>query len=96
MKENPDLKINEVEYDLPDNSKGKIAVFIYSGRLDPAKMLDLAIRQYVGNNGYYELMDASLNNPWMRVILSDINTMKQEIFNPNKHKLVQPALVDAQ
>jgi hypothetical protein len=87
MKEIPDLKINTAEYDLPNGAKGKIAVFIYSGNGNPTAWLDLAVGKYVEDAGHYELIDAKLENPWMRVVLSDINDMEQEIFNPEKHKL---------
>jgi hypothetical protein len=50
-------------------------------------MLDNAIHEYVGNNHYHELMDAHMDNPWMRVVLSDINNMHQELFDASIHKL---------
>ena len=81
------LKINEAEYDLPTGEKGKMAIFFYSGPADPQKMLDYAIREYVGNNGYHELIDANLDNPWMRVIVSDINSLDQKDFDPITDKL---------
>jgi hypothetical protein len=81
------LKINEAEYDLPTGTKGKIAVFIYSGDSDPSKILDNAIREYVERNGFHELIDSHLDNPWMRVILSDINDMNQNDFDPEIHKM---------
>lgn len=84
----PGLTINEAEYALENGGKGKIAVFIYAGISDPKKVLDLAIHQYVGNNGYNELIDANLDNPWMRVVLSNINNMKQEPYDSDKHKLI--------
>lgn len=81
------LTINEAEYDLPEGGKGKIAVFLYSGESDPKKVLDHAVHLYVESNGYHELIDYNLDNPWMRVVLSDINKMKQEDFDPNRHRL---------
>lgn len=88
MEEISGLTINEGEYDLPKGGgKGKIAVFLYSGGADPKKILDYAVSIYVGGNGYHELIDAHLDNPWMRVILSDINHMKQEPFDEKKHRL---------
>ena len=71
-----------------------MAIFIYSGNLAPAKMLDLAVSEYVERNGYYELMDASLENPWMRIVLSDINSLEQKIFKPNENKLAKPLVVN--
>lgn len=81
------LTINEAEYKLPNGNKGKIAVLIYSGESDPSKVLDHAVHIYVENNGYHELIDAHLDNPWMRVIVSDINGMKQEDFDTEKHRI---------
>lgn len=88
MSKIPGLKISEAEYDLPNNKgKGKIAVLMYQGGADPKKILDHAVTEYVKNDGYHELIDAHLDNPWMRVLLSDINNMKQEDFNSTKHQL---------
>lgn len=83
----PGLTINETDYNLANGQKGKIAVLIYSGTADPKKILDYAVQEYVEDNGYYELIDGSLSNPWMRVILSDINNISQEDFNFENHKL---------
>ncbi len=96
MKQNKDLQIREVEFDLPNSNKGKIAVFLYSGELDPTKVLNWAVSRYVGNNSYNELIDASLDNPWMRIVLSDMNEVKSVPFDPTIHQLVQPILVDVQ
>jgi hypothetical protein len=81
------LSINEAEYDLPNSQKGKIAVLIYTGSADPKKVLDYAVHIYVENNGYHELIDANLDNPWMRVILNNINSMEQRQFDPNTDRL---------
>lgn len=87
MNKIPDLTINEALYDLPGGKKGKIAVFIYSGGADPKRILDLAITSYVGDNGYHELIDANLDNPWMKVVISNINDMDQHVFEPSEDKL---------
>lgn len=83
------LRISEAEYELPDKSKGKIAVLMYHGNGDPKKILDHAVSIYVKNEGYHELIDAHLDNPWMRVLLSDINSMKQVDFDADKHRLIE-------
>jgi len=76
------LSINESEYALEDGSMAKIAVFIYTGSADPGKILDWAIFKYTkGSERYHELMDANMDNPWMRVVMSDINNMKQQPFS---------------
>ena len=84
----PGLTINEAEYDLANGGKGKIAVFIYVGKSDPKKILDLAVHEYVETNGHNQLVDANMDNPWMRVVLSDINNMEQKPFNLKTHKMV--------
>ena len=81
------LTINQTTYDLPSGLKGVIAVLMYVGNSDPKKVLDFAVDQYVGNEGCNELIDAHLDNPWMRVVISDINNMNQEIFDPELHKM---------
>ena len=82
------MLINEQDFIYPDGSKGKIAVFIYLGSGDFKDELKRAILNYVGDTPYHELIDANLDNPRMRVILTDINKMKQEKFDVNKHRLV--------
>ena len=76
-----DIRINEAEYDLENGEKGKLAVFFYSGNGDPSRVLDYYTKLYADGNNYYDLIDAQLDCPWVRVILSDINNMKQENFN---------------
>jgi len=83
----PELTINESNYTLANKQKGKIAVFLYTGKSDPKAILDKAVSQYVGTHPFHELIDAYLDNPWMRVVISDINGMKQEIFDPSKHTI---------
>lgn len=80
------LSINEAIYDLENGKKGKIAVLIYSGSGDPKPILDYAVNIY-SNDLFSEFIDANLDNPWMRVILSDVNEMNQEIFDADKHRL---------
>jgi hypothetical protein len=87
MKKISGLKINEAEYDLLNKGKGKIAVLMYQGYGDPKKILDYAVSVYVQNEGYHEFIDANLDNPWTRVIISDINNMKQEDFDEYRHRL---------
>ena len=81
------LTINESEYPLANGKMGKIAVFIYMGTRDPHTVLSAAVEDYVGEHEYYELLESSMDNPWMRVIVSNINDMKQEPFNSEFHKL---------
>lgn len=77
------LTINEAEIELKDGKFGKLAVFMYSGDKDPRAMLDWAVGKYVegSNVPYIELIDAQLNCPWVRVIISNVDDMEQMNFN---------------
>lgn len=81
------VKILESTYELMHGRKGRLAVFMYSGDGDPIDKLDAARMEYVQNNGYHEFIDINMDNPWVRVIMSDINEMNQENFDPLKHKM---------
>ena len=82
------ITINEAEYDLPNNEKGKIAVFIYDGDGDPAKALERAIKIYVDGNHHYEFLDFQMDKPWMRVIISNINDMEERVFDPKIDRML--------
>lgn len=82
MAVNKDISISESEFDLEKGGKGKITVFMYRGSGNPAVNLDDAVSSYVGdNNNYWEFIHSSLDNPWDRIIISNINDMKQYDFN---------------
>lgn len=83
----PNLSISFSDYTLENGETGRVAVFIYNGNSNPKEVLDRAVREYVQNNGYHELIDANMDNPWMRVILSDINNIHQVPFDSSIHKL---------
>lgn len=83
------LSINESEYPLGNGKMGKIAVFLYSGAHNPQKMLNIAVTNYLKDTNTHicELIDVDQNNPWMRVIISNVNDMSQESFDSNKHHI---------
>jgi hypothetical protein len=87
------MRINESEFPLKDGSFGKIAVFMYGGSGDPREHLIQAISKYTEDvNGvsckYFELIDAQLDNPWVRVVISGINQMDQFEFDPDNHRMI--------
>ena len=85
-----DVTISETEYDLSNGKKGKSAIFIYPGPRNPKEVLDLAIKEYTKSVDYYEFIVSSLDNPWVRLVLSaNINDIKQENFDEKKHTLKQ-------
>lgn len=81
------IKIEESEINLTHNRKGKVAILMHSGDGDPVNELDLAVHQYVGNELHMQFVDINMDNPWVRVIISGINEMEQENFDPTKHGL---------
>jgi len=75
------VRINEVEYPLENGEMAKLAVLIYTGDDDPCEILDTVVSRYTeGCDKYYELIDAYMCMPWVRVVMSNINNMKQESF----------------
>jgi hypothetical protein len=81
------ITIQESSIDLTNDRKGKIAVLMYVGEDDPVAILDEAVSQYVGHEGYSEFIDINMDNPWVRVVMSGINEMKQVPYNPATHNL---------
>ena len=82
------IRINYSKFQLENGGHGVIAVLMYSGSGDPKIALDNAVHELTKDIGYFELIDAHLDNPWMRVIMTDINGMKQEDLEVKKHTLV--------
>ncbi len=82
-----DIKINLSEFKLNNEKKGILAVLMYCGKGDPKIALDNAVSSFVKNKGYFELIDANLDNPWTRVVITNINDMKQDEFEPTQHNL---------
>lgn len=81
------IKFQESEIELTHKGKGKIAILMYCGEDDPVALLDQAVSTYVGNKGHNQFIDINMDNPWIRVVIAGINEMKQEDFDPKKHKL---------
>lgn len=67
-----DVKITEVK-----SGNGKIAIFTYSGQLDPVQPLDEAIGLYTSGSNYTEFTDIGMNNPWVRVIISNLDDVME-------------------
>ncbi len=69
------------------NDKVKVGILVYTGAGDPIKHLREAVRQYVGNEGYNEFIDANMDNPWVKVIIKGILDVEKLEFNPKIHNL---------
>lgn len=83
------IRINYSTFSLKNERKGAIAVLIYSGIGDPKEALDIAVSKITEDTSFFELIDAHLDNPWTRVLLTNINEMTQEDLNIDKHKLTK-------
>lgn len=84
------VRINYSRFNLKEGrGYGAIAVLMYSGDGDPKVALDNAVRKITEGIGYFELIDAHLDNPWTRVIMTDINDMTQVDLNPVEHSLIR-------
>ena len=74
------IRICESKFPLKNNiGFGVIAVFLYSGDDDPNEILNNAINKYTegSNIDYTILMDAYLNCPWIRVIITNVKDMAE-------------------
>lgn len=88
MEEFKNLTINKSTYSLEEGrGTGSIAVLIYTGSADPKAVLDEAVRIYTNGQGYHEFIDANLDNPWTRVIMSNVNNMTQDKFNAETDRM---------
>ena len=79
-----DVKINESVLTDNKGNKGKVAIFFYTGQNDPVESLNGVIRKYTegcNRNEYGEFVEIGLNNPWCRVIVSNMDNMEFDNFN---------------
>lgn len=81
------VTIQKSHFELPNGRKGVIAIFMYVGEEDPVIMLDNAVRKYTEHESYHEFIDNNMDNPSIRVIVSEVNAMDQREFNPQNDKL---------
>jgi len=79
----PGLTINQATFPLKDGSRGVIAVFIYAGSNDPRPILDWACDEFTKDSDepYITLIDAQMDCPWCRVIVSNPDQMEQMSFS---------------
>lgn len=76
-----DVKITEVKF-----GSGKIAIFNYIGPDDPVYILDEAIGLYTRGVDlqaypYTEFIDIGMNNPWVRIIVSNMDDVMEGSVN---------------
>ena len=79
------VKIQENIIQLEDGNKGKVAVFLYGGEGNPMVALDDAVKEYVGVEPSSQFIDINMDNPWVRVVITHINEMLQDDYDPSRH-----------
>ena len=83
------ITINHSKFKLKNGKYGAIAILMYSGSGDPKIALDEAVRKITGSVNYFELIDAHLDNPWTRVVITGVNEMQQDPLNIIEHTLTK-------
>lgn len=81
MNKKKDIEI--CEYDLSKDGKKKGKIAILRGGLNesnPTAYMNEAVSQYVGRNLYNEFVEIHMDNPWVRVIISNINELDYDEF----------------
>jgi hypothetical protein len=79
------VKIHESSIDLTNGRKGKIAILIYEGIDDPVAKLNFVVSEYAGNIEHNQFIEITRDNLWVRVIISGINELNLDDFDPSKH-----------
>ena len=61
---------------------GKVAILRGGFRTgNPTELMNNAVSTYVGTTSYNEFIEISLDNPWIRVIVNDINELDYQPFD---------------
>jgi len=76
-----DVKIFEKEWQADNGSTNKLAI-LWGGmsKDNPTQYMNDAVSKYVQHTGYNEFIEINMDNPWVRVIVKDINELKFEDF----------------
>lgn len=64
---------------------GKIAIF--RGGLNsatPIVFMNSVVREYVGQQGYNEFVEIHLDNPWVRIVITELNLINFKQYNNEK------------
>jgi len=76
------------EQDLLDdegNVKGKMAILRGGLNQDnPISFMNAAVHEYVGRSMHSQYVEISMDNPWVRVVISDSNKLKFKKFKKQR------------
>jgi len=68
-----------------DDTVGKIGIFLYSGADgNPTPIINDAVYKYVETNFYNEFVEIELNNPYVRVVISEIPKLPFKPFTDQR------------
>ncbi len=77
-----DVDIYEQElFDAQGNVKGKMAILRGGLNQDnPVAYMNDAVHKYVGRKMHSQYIEISMDNPWVRIVVSDSNVLKFKKF----------------
>lgn len=81
-----DVEIYEQDlYDSEGKVKGKMAIL--RGGLshpNPISFMNNVVHEYVGRSMHSQFVEISMDNPWVRVVISDSNKLKFKKFKKQR------------
>lgn len=80
------VRINQADFIIDEETgrTGRLVVFMYRGEYDPKAILNLAVSRYVKDNPIHQFISLERDNPWVRVVIQDVNSINQKNFEPGK------------
>jgi len=71
-----DVKICQYPLSHPNGRIDRVALIdCRVNAINPKGILDSIVSRYVGTEGYNEFVEIHLDNPWLRIIIKDINEL---------------------
>jgi hypothetical protein len=82
----------------PNGRQDRLAILkCDEGSPNPKGVLEYAVNKYVVNEGFNEFVQIELDNPWMRLIIRDINELnyqQNQLLNYDDVEIFNQTLID--
>lgn len=76
-----DVQICEYILTNEEVNRGKVAILRGGVNVKkPIELMNAAVSKYVGNDPFNEFVEIHMDNPWVRVIVSNINNLDYKDF----------------
>lgn len=76
-----DVKIFEHEWVSRNEKPNKLAILWGAmSKENPTAYMNAAVNEYVQNTGHNQFVEITMDNPWIRVIVKDINDLPFDDF----------------